>query len=120
MSIIDIALVGVQVLLGIAMVGAGAAKLAGQDSQVEDFERFGYPQWFRVVTGVLELFAGLGLFAAILLTNPFAVAGAALAAVVLSGAIATHIRAGDPLPNIVPAVVLWSLAIVTIWGTVSA
>ena len=40
-----------QALLGLAFLGAGGQKLAGTDQMVNDFDRYGYPQWFRIVTG---------------------------------------------------------------------
>lgn len=112
MTLFGTAVLGLQGLLGVAMVGAGGAKLAGQASQVEDFDRFGYPQWFRVLTGGLELTAALGLLTAIVLTDTFALAGGLVGAAVLAGAVATHVRVGDPASKAAPAAVLLALALV--------
>lgn len=54
---------GVQVMLALAMVGAGGAKMGGVESRVEEFQRYGYPQWFRLATGSIELLAGVVLVA---------------------------------------------------------
>jgi uncharacterized membrane protein YphA (DoxX/SURF4 family) len=93
-------------LLGLAFLASGARKLAGADDQVAAFERFGYPQWFRQVTGLLEVAGGTGLVAAV--ASPMlAVAGGAVTAVVTAGATATHlVRARDPAGEAAPAALL--------------
>lgn len=116
MSLTSIAFLGVQGLLGLAMVGAGGAKLAGQEDQVDDFERFGYPPEFRILTGGLETLAALGLFGAFVFADGFALAGAGLATIVLVGAVVTHFRVGDSLSEAAPASILLVLAIVIILG----
>ncbi len=50
-----------QILLGVAMVGAGAAKLAGEPAMVQLFEDIGSGQWMRYLVGVLEVAGGIGL-----------------------------------------------------------
>lgn len=112
MTLFGTALLGLQGLLGVAMVAAGGAKLAGQESQVEDFDRFGYPQWFRILTGGLEVTAAVGLLTAVILTDAFALAGGLVVTAVLAGAIATHVRIGDPPSKAAPAAVLLTLALV--------
>ena len=48
-----------QLLLATAMLGAGAGKLAGSPDMVTPFEAVGVGQWFRVLTGRIEVAAGL-------------------------------------------------------------
>jgi hypothetical protein len=50
----------VQVILGLLFVSIGGMTVAGMNRYVENFRRFGYPQWFRIVTGSLEVLGGLG------------------------------------------------------------
>lgn len=89
-------LLGFQVVLGLVGVGVGGAKVTHQEDQVEDFKRFGYPQWFRIVTGLVEIGAGIGLLVGLLLMPEFAWVGGLLLSGVMVGAVVTHIRTGDP------------------------
>lgn len=47
--------IGLRVLLTLAFVGAGVAKLAGVDMMVATFDAIGVGQWFRYVTGIIEV-----------------------------------------------------------------
>jgi uncharacterized membrane protein YphA (DoxX/SURF4 family) len=116
MTIAGTALLGVQGLLGIAEAAAGGTKLAGADSQVEVFEHLGYPQWFRLITGGLEVTAGLALLAGFVVSPLLALGGSVLAIVVLLGALGSHVRAGDEPSEMVPAAVLLVLAAVVTWN----
>ena len=105
MSLGTIALAGSQALLGLVGVAVGGAKVTHQEDQVEDFQRFGYPQWFRILTGLIEIGAGLALLAGLVWLAEFTVAGGILLSSVMVGAVATHVRTGDPLSKTaVPAV----------------
>ena len=101
-----------QTLLGLMFLGSGGSKLAGANDMVDDFDRFRYPQWFRVVTGAVEVGGALGLllgFARPALT-PFA--GALLGATMM-GAVATHVKVEDPAGKVAtPAVLLGLLTLV--------
>jgi putative oxidoreductase len=46
---------------GIGFLGAGAAKLAGAESMVEQFEKIGIGQWFRYLTGAIEISGAVAL-----------------------------------------------------------
>ncbi len=50
-----------QVLLALAFLAAGAFKLAGAAPMVEIFDQIGVGQWFRIVTGLVEVVGALGL-----------------------------------------------------------
>jgi putative oxidoreductase len=78
---------------------------------VENFRRFGYPQWFRVVTGSLEVLGGIGLLIGIWLPWLAALASAGLTLVML-GAFLTEARTREPVQKIVLPIVLGALAIV--------
>src|SRR5437762_5306142 len=73
---------------------AGSLKLTGVPMEVQLFSAIGIGQWFRYVTGSLEVGAAIGLFVPAL--APLA---ALLLAVVMVGAILTHlfIVGGSPL-----------------------
>ena len=116
MDFVGTALLGVQGLLALAMIGAGGAKVAGIESLVEDFDRFGYPQWFRVVTGLTELIAGVALAAAFFVSPLLALTGGVLVAGTMGGAILTHVRLQDPIPDITPPALLLGFALLVLWN----
>lgn len=90
------------------MAASGAAKLAGADGQVAAFERYGYPQWFGVVTGGVELAGGLGLLAGGR-RSTLTLVGGGLVGGTMAGAVATHLRPRDPPARAAPAAVLLGL-----------
>ncbi|MGM4991346.1 DoxX family protein [Tardiphaga sp. 841_E9_N1_2] len=94
----SISLWAVRGLLALAFAAAGTAKLYGVPMLVEEFEHIGLGQWFRYLTGTLEI---LG---AVLIIIPSTVAfGAALLCCIMIGAIFTHVFVigGSPIPAIV-------------------
>lgn len=100
----------VRVLLALAFGAAGAAKLAGVPMMVQVFEAIGFGQWFRYVTGVVEI---LGVV--MLLVPATAFFGALWLTVTMAGAVTTHLVliGGSPLPALVlgllSAFVAWKL-----------
>jgi putative oxidoreductase len=115
MSTIETAIPIVQGLLGLIMVGAGSAKLLGIDLAKKDFERYGYPEWFFVVTGGIEVVGGLGLLVGLVFAPMLAVLGGMLLIATMAGAILTHlVRVDDPLWRVVgPAIYLIAGLVVT-------
>lgn len=96
-----------QILLALAFLAAGGQKLLGTQAMVELFSAIGLGQWFRLLTGILEVTA------AILLLIPAAAAfGAALALCIMAGAIAAHL--GVIGGSALPAAVLFCLAAVVL------
>lgn len=106
---------GLQALLGALFVVTGGTKLVGVDQQVESFERWDYPQWFRVVTGLVEVSGGIALAGGLFMTG-LTVAGAVLLLGTMLGAVYTHaIRVGDPMSETVkPALLLVLVLIATL------
>jgi putative oxidoreductase len=107
----SILIIVVQVVLGLLFVLIGSMTVAGMKMFVENFRRFGYPQWFRIVTGSLEVLGGIGLLIGIWLPWLAALASAGLTLVML-GAFLTEVRSREPLQKIVLPVVLGMLTIV--------
>ena len=106
---LHIALWAVQVLLALAFVGSSSGKLLGKAEAVTLFETIGIGQWFRYVTGILELGA------AVLIVIPMTrVAGAAPLVGIMTGAIVTHLLVLHNAPT--AALVLLVLAGFVIWG----
>lgn len=85
----------VRILLAITFAAAGGAKLAGVPAMVEIFEAIGVGQWFRLVTGAVEITG------AVLLVVPMTVGfGAALLAATMACAVVIHLAriGGNPAP----------------------
>jgi putative oxidoreductase len=97
-------------LLAAAFIAAGGAKLAGVPAMVEMFEKVGVGQWFRIVTGLLEVIGGI-----LLLIPRLAFYGAAFLLTVTVGAVTAHLTVlgGNPAP----ALILLVLNAVTAWLT---
>ena len=83
----------VTLLLALVCVRSGLMKMPGVpgvEFWIRDFARWGYPEWFRVVVGIVELVSFL-----LLLVPRFAGFGAVIFAVVMLGAIFTHATHGE-------------------------
>ena len=105
----NVAILGFQAVLGLVGLGVGAAKVTHQEDQVEEFRRFGYPQWFRIVTGLGEIGAGIGLLVGLLWWPELAWVGGLLLSGVMIGAVITHIRTDDPPSKTAIAAILCHL-----------
>ena len=91
--------VGLRILLSIAFLGAGGAKLAGVEMMVMTFDQIGWGQGFRYLTGAIEV---IGV---VLLWLPRRqVIGAAVLGGAMVGAVLTHWFILGP--SSVPAIVL--------------
>lgn len=112
MTIVSTAMLGITGLLGFVMGATGVQKFTG--AHAEEFDRYGYPQWFRLTTGALESLGGVGLLAGLVVEGTVALVGGGVVAVVLVGAIATHVRVGDPVSSLAPAVVLFVLSLAVV------
>jgi putative oxidoreductase len=88
-----------QAILAAAFLAAGSAKLAGVPYMVELFEQIGLGQWFRVVTGVVEVTGAIAL-----LVPGLASIGALWLGFTMVCAVATHVFVLHTSP--VPAIVL--------------
>jgi len=108
----DIAAGIIQVLLALVFVGSGGAKLAGIQMQVENFNRYGYPQWFRLVTGGIEVIAGAGMVAG-LFVEELAIAAGVVLAITMVGAAYTDFRHSPPV-MVAPPLVLLALSVAVI------
>lgn len=87
-----------QILAAAAFLAAGGAKLAGAPQMVAVFDKIGVGQWFRYVTGTLEVAGGITL-----LVPGYAFYGAVLLTLVMAGAIVSHLTVlgGSPAPALV-------------------
>lgn len=94
---------GVKALLTLAFVAAGLAKLSGQAMMVGTFDAIGVGQWFRYLTGLIEVVS-----AALLWVPGLQLVGAGLLAATMIGAVLAHLLILGP--TAVPAIVLGVLA----------
>ena len=97
------------VLLGVAMIVGGAAKLVGPAPIVASFVKWGLPGWFRILVGTFELIGG------VLLALPATIpVGGLILATIMVGALWTHAANGEWSQTLPPGVLLvLFLAIVT-------
>lgn len=98
----------IRILLALAFISAGGMKLAGAEQFVAMFDQVGIGQWFRLLTGTLEVTGGL-----LVLIPRAAIFGALLLVCVMVGALFTHLAVigGNPLP----ALVLLALCAAILW-----
>lgn len=89
---------GVRIFLALAFAAAGIAKLAGVPQMIQVFDAVGVGQWFRYLTGAIEVVGAVlllipvtGFYAGLLLTATMA------------GALVTHlfVIGGNPAPALV-------------------
>jgi putative oxidoreductase len=88
----------VRLFLALAFGAAGAAKLAGVPQMVQIFDHIGIGQWFRCVTGIVEITGAI-----LLLVPQTGFLGGLLLAVTMVFGATTHllIIGGNPVPAIV-------------------
>jgi putative oxidoreductase len=95
-----------QVALALMFVMAGGSKLAGVPAMVSLFDALGLGQWFRYVTGLIELTAGIAL-----LVPSAAVFGALLLIPTMLGAIIINVFV-VPASPVMPLLLLLAAAAV--------
>lgn len=88
---------------------AGLGKIAGSQMHKEAFDKWKLPQWFRVVTGLVEL-AGAVLLIIGFWNATSGIAGALLVGVTAIGGVVTHVRVKDSMKETSTIFVLGILA----------
>jgi putative oxidoreductase len=79
-----------QIALAVMFLMAGGSKLAGVPAMVSLFDALGLGQWFRYITGVVEVASGIAL-----LVPSAAVFGAMLLIPTMLGAVAANLFLGQ-------------------------
>jgi DoxX-like family len=83
-------------LLVAGFFGAGVVNAIGAAGTPSDFARWGYPRWWGILTG------GLEIVSAVLIALPVGrIVGLALGAVIIAAAVLTVLRHRD-FPHLVP------------------
>ncbi len=90
-----------QILSGVVFVIAGALCLVGPPRVVQQFDRIGVGQWFRYVTGLLEITGAFWMLAGLRFPR-MAFYGAFLLVCVMAGAIVAQLTVlgGSPVAAI--------------------
>lgn len=96
-------------LLAAAFLSAGGAKIYGVPMMVENFEHIGFGQWFRYLTGILEVIGAI-----VVLMPGLAAFGGVLLSCIMAGAIATHLLLIGG--SAVPAIILLVLSAIVVFA----
>ncbi|AWE07214.1 DoxX family protein [Lysinibacillus sp. 2017] len=99
-----------QGILALMFIMAGFGKVSGSKMHIEGFTKWGYPQWFRVVTGLIELIAAALLIVGFW-NETAAIIGVAILVAVGIGGVITHIRIKDTMKDTALILVLGILAL---------
>jgi len=96
-----------QVLAALGFLMAGGSKLGSAPAMVEMFAKVGAGQWFRYLTGGLEVIGAVAL-----LVPRATFYGAALLSSIMVGAIFTHlvIVGGSPVPALILLLIVGTIA----------
>ncbi|GLX66577.1 DoxX family protein [Paenibacillus glycanilyticus] len=97
-----------------SMAFFGGSKLAGAGHQVELFDSVKLPQWFRVVTGVLQLAAGIGLIIGYW-NAEIAVWSAIFVGLMMLVAVLSHLRVKHSFGKIFPAILNLAISIAVVF-----
>lgn len=103
-------LLAIRALLTLAFGAAGIAKLMGAEMMVHTFDAVGFGQWFRYVTGLIEVGSAIALW-----VPGLTVYAAGLLVCTMIGALLAHATVLG-LATALPALVLLILAAVTLYA----
>lgn len=101
-----------QVILGLGFLVFGASKL-GSKQMIDEFKRYGLPQWLRIVTGLLEIGGAVLIISGIWNDMLAAIAGILLV-IIMAGAIVTHLRIKDPASKTGMPIILIALSLIVL------
>lgn len=105
----DIVFVVLQSFLLVAMAFGGASKLAGGKNFVEMFDSLKLPQWFRAVTGVIQLAGASGLVIGYW-DREVAISAGIWIGITMLTACLSHFRVKHPVSHAVPAFMITLIA----------
>ena len=94
-------------LLGALYLLSGTPKILQQEGVIQMFADWGYPVWFAITIGILEVTGGILLF-----IRPVAMYSGLMLVVLMLGAAYTHISNGEGLEVIRPIIFIVLLGIV--------
>jgi len=97
------------VVIALIFIQAAVLKLMGVQVMIEVFDKLGYPAWFRIVIGILEIFGAIAL-----LIRSSSRYGAILLALIMIGAMISSLVKGASGDAIVPVIMLFLLVWVAV------
>lgn len=100
-----------QMILSVVFLIAGIGKLTGARVYVNAFRRWRLSQSFRLVVGGLEVFASVLLFAGIF-SHLFIMFGAMIIVGISMGGILIHLSVKDRIHEMLPIIILGTLAFI--------
>jgi hypothetical protein len=83
---------------------------------LEEFAAYGLPAWSCYLVGFLKVASAFGLLAGLFYPS-LVLPAAAVIAVLMAGALAMHIKVGDPFKKSLPALSLLLLSAIMIAGS---
>lgn len=89
----------------------------GARSMPEEFAVYGLPAWSTYVVGTLKVGAAVCLIAG-LWSQTAVFPAALLISSLMLGALAMHLKVGDPLKKSVPALFILTLSLIICWGSI--
>ena len=107
-------------LLNVWLLRAGqrtAYRGGGAASMREEFAAYGLPDWFMYAIGILKVTAAMLLIVGLWVPAVVAPAALLICAMML-GALAMHLKIGDPLRKSMPAMVLLALSAAILLGSI--
>jgi uncharacterized membrane protein YphA (DoxX/SURF4 family) len=101
-----------QAILGLGFLMFGFMKF-GSKQMVEGFKHYGYPGWFRVFTGMVEVLSAVLVIAGIW-NETLAAWGGLFIVATMFGAIFTHIKIKDTVQQMMMPIILLILGLVVL------
>jgi hypothetical protein len=93
----------ISALMGLAMAASAVMKFSGSPDVIKGFAHLGWPDKYATALGIVELVCAI-----VYLIPQTAVLGAILLTGYLGGAIATHVRLGEPVYlHVLLGVLIW-------------
>lgn len=108
-----------QTLLMLMFFMASFGKLRGAKTPIEEFNKLRLPQWFRVITGVIELISAVALIIGYWDASWLAVGALLIACTAICGVLA-QVRIKDSFKNMLMIIVIGVMAIFLFINNISA
>ncbi|MCX6631705.1 MAG: DoxX family protein [Candidatus Solibacter sp.] len=86
-------------------------------SMPEEFAAYGLPGWFTYVVGALKVGGALCLITGIWIES-LVLPAALVIGILMVGALAMHLKIGDPWKKSVPALFMLTFCIIIFWGLI--
>ncbi|SDT37974.1 DoxX-like family protein [Paenibacillaceae bacterium GAS479] len=96
-----------------SMAFFGVSKITGAQHQVELFDSIKLPQWFRVITGYVQIVGAVGLVIGYWYPGVAAWSAVLIGAMMLV-AVATHLRVKHPIGKMIPALLNLFIAVAVV------